>query len=172
MRGRPPKPTLLRAIDGNAGKRALHTNEPDPPAIFHAPAPEHLTDPCARKLWDELVPQLGRWVGMSELDLLGLELLCAAYGRMHVALDAIKGHGSTTYQVKGRNGTQIKTRPEYHIAQSEHALVKSLMAEYGLSPAARTRLKGIAQGDLFDDPLARLAAKFGNAGGDAEGSGH
>lgn len=171
MKGRPPKPTQLRVLDGNAGKRALHTGEPDPPAIFHAPPPAQLTDARAIALWTDLVPQLGRWVGLSELDLVGLELLCAAYGRMHAALDKLKELNSTTYETKGRNGLQHKTRPQLLHVHAEHALIKSLMAEFGLSPAARVRLKGIAQGDLFDDPLAKLASKYGAASGEAQDAG-
>ena len=39
MRGRPPKPTNLRVLEGNPGTRPLDVNEPKPRIRKRAPAP-------------------------------------------------------------------------------------------------------------------------------------
>lgn len=60
-----------------------------------------------------------------------------------------------TYEVEGRNGTQIKSHP--HVAQLNETWRqwRSLMMECGLSIASeRNMIPG--QGDLFDDPAAEF----------------
>jgi len=60
-----------------------------------------------------------------------------------------------TYEVEGRNGTQIKSHP--HVAQMNEAWRqwRSLMMECGLSIASeRNMIPG--QGGLFDDPASEF----------------
>jgi P27 family predicted phage terminase small subunit len=171
MKGRPPKPTHLKAIDGNPGKRAQ--DEAPPPAsplIEIVEPPEYMTS-HGKDVWRVLQPQLAKIVGLSALDLIAFEGFCEAYGRYRLAretLIAATPDGElikTTYETHGRNGRQIKTRPEYVHMHEEWRLMKSLMSELGLTPVARVRLKGIAQFELFDnDPLARLEQSYGGKG--------
>lgn len=163
MKGRPTTPTHLRAIDGNPGKRSLDTQEPQPPVI-DGTAPAHL-EGAALEMWNRLLPPLIKYVGLTILDWPKFEMYCASYGRYRQAQMALCADGviSTTYTTRGRNGTQHKTRPEYHQMLEEVRLMHSLGAEMGLSPSARARLKGLAQGDLFDelDELNRLYQSAG-----------
>jgi P27 family predicted phage terminase small subunit len=151
MKGRPNTPTHLRAVEGNRGKRSLETHEPEPPVI-DGDAPAYLVGP-ALEMWHRLLPLLVKHVALSELDKPKLEMYCASYGRYRGAMMALSADGviTTTYTARGRNGTQIKTRPEYHQMLEEVRLMHSLGAEMGLSPAARARLKGLGQGDFFDE---------------------
>lgn len=55
MAGRPPKPTALKLLTGNPGRRPLPKNEPKPPAGKAEP-PDWLS-PMARKLWDKYAPR-------------------------------------------------------------------------------------------------------------------
>src|SRR5215469_9031306 len=74
MRGRKPKPTFLRIVGGNAGKRPLPRGVPDAPG--QAIKPETFTEP-ASALWDEIVgnaPWLGRIDG-CKLHVF-VELMC------------------------------------------------------------------------------------------------
>lgn len=53
--GRPPKPTAIKILEGNAGKRPLHPErEPDSPLGASPPA---WLEPAARSLWDEWAPR-------------------------------------------------------------------------------------------------------------------
>ena len=59
MAGRPPKPTALKVVEGNAGKRAINKQEPDPNYLQDLSAPDWLTRvPGAVQVWDELAPKL------------------------------------------------------------------------------------------------------------------
>lgn len=168
MKGRPPTPTHLRAIDGNPSKRSLATQEPEPKLVTAHEAPAYF-DARSRELWDRIIVDLQKYVGATILDLPKLELLCLSYGRYRQAYDAMfenkDGQATlvTTYTAHGRNGKQIKTRPEYHQMLEEARLMHSLMAEFGMSPAGRARLKGVGQGDLFD-PLAELNRRYQSGG--------
>lgn len=168
MKGRPPTPTHLRAIEGNRGKRGLETQEPEPPIVVEHQPPEHF-DRFAADMWKRLIVDLGMYVQVTVLDLPKLELLCMSYSRYRTALDAMmvrKDGGEIferTYITSGRNGKQIKTRPEYHQALEEARFMHSLMAEFGMSPASRVRLKGMGQRGLFDeDPLGKLNEQYGD----------
>jgi P27 family predicted phage terminase small subunit len=171
--GRPPKPAHLRAIDGNPGKRAQDPAPVQAPVVREIDPPRHL-DGHAAECWRTLQPQLARYVGLTELDLIGLELFCMSYGRYRLALDALvdvkEGVAiiSTTYTTHGRNGKQHKMRPEYQQALAEADLMRKIAADYGLNPVARVRLKGIGQLGLplDGDPLTALKAKYGAAGGE------
>lgn len=173
MKGRTPTPTHLRAITGNAGKRTTETHEPEPAADPDKDPPDHL-DHWGREIWNRLYPELAKSVGISVLDRPKLEIFCESFSRYKQADDALwaivrnpatgeeKTVRSYTYKTTGRNGVQIKTRPEYHQLHEEVRLMDRIGAEFGLSPAARVRLRGLGQGKLFDDDeLDRINQDFG-----------
>jgi phage terminase small subunit len=66
MAGRPRKPTALRVLQGNAGKRPLPKNEPKPPP-GKAECPEWLGVE-ERKLWAETAPVFERMGCLTVAD--------------------------------------------------------------------------------------------------------
>lgn len=171
MKGRPPKPTDLRVIEGNRGKRVTETLEPEPTPIDDDAPPAHF-DHWAREMWARLFKELSGKVGLTALDRPKLEMFCECYSRYRLADDALwatvkdpaTGVETTVrsyvYVTHGRNGKQIKTRPELNQLHEELRLMNSMGAEFGLSPAARVRLRGLAQGDLLDE-LDKLENQYG-----------
>lgn len=65
-RGRPPKPTSLKLVQGNPGKRDLNTAEPDPKPVA-LPAPGFLNGD-AKAAWQRLMPHLVQWGLFSAMD--------------------------------------------------------------------------------------------------------
>lgn len=55
-RGRPPKPTAVKELEGNPGKRPLNKNEPKPKQI--APKCPSWLEPDAKKEWRRLSKEL------------------------------------------------------------------------------------------------------------------
>ena len=56
VRGRKPKPTALKQLEGNPGKRQLNEHEPVPPkSTVRCPA---WLEPEAKKEWKRLAPSL------------------------------------------------------------------------------------------------------------------
>ena len=56
MRGRKPKPTRLKLIEGNPGRRPIRGHEPQPPAS-QPTCPAHLS-PTAKAEWKRLAQSL------------------------------------------------------------------------------------------------------------------
>lgn len=113
--GRPRKPTALRILTGNAGKRPLPKNEPKPE--LGASPPPWLTTPAAVAEWDRLAPRLFKLGLLTEVDGEALALLCA-----HLA-DA---------------GEQVKMgRP---VDPRLTAEIRQFLGRFGLTPADRSKV--------------------------------
>ena len=79
MRGRKPKPTALKLIDGNPGKRPIVGHEPRPPAS-RPTCPAHLSA-SAKAEWKRLAGALNRIGLLTQVDRAALAAYCQAYGR-------------------------------------------------------------------------------------------
>jgi phage terminase small subunit len=79
MRGRKPKPTHLKLLEGNPGRRPLNIGEPRPQAKIPT-CPAHLS-PSAKAEWKRLAHMLHRLGVITELDRAALAAYCQAYGR-------------------------------------------------------------------------------------------
>ena len=103
MRGPPPKPTAIKAAEGNPGKRRLNQAELSEPP--QAPACPKWLDEGARQLWHTLVPELMELGVLRELDQVQLASLCDAYSTMIAAREAMaKLSGDGRMLVKTPNG--------------------------------------------------------------------
>ena len=91
-RGRKPKPTALKLLEGNPGKRPLNDREPVPPkATLKCPA---WLLPEAKKEWKRLAPALEAMGVLTMADLTKFEGYCQAYARWKEAEAFITQHGS------------------------------------------------------------------------------
>lgn len=133
-RGPAPKPTRLKLLEGTYRPDRAARNEPMPdPAIPEPPEDLH---PEARAEWDRIVPHLAELGLLSELDRTALAAYCQLYARWWEAERAIREYGMVQYTDTGY-ATQ---RPEVGVANQALKQLKVYLAEFGLSPAARTRI--------------------------------
>lgn len=65
MAGRPPKPTALKLLTGNPGRRKLNESEPQP--LGKAKPPDWLSLE-ARKLWDTYAPRYEAMRTLTDAD--------------------------------------------------------------------------------------------------------
>lgn len=139
MRGRKPKPTHLKVLEGNAGKRAL---EPDAatPVVAVPECPDHLTDE-ARIEWERIAGELETLGLIGHVDRAMLAAYCQAYGRWVAAERELETHG---YLIKTPNGYPAPN-PYLPIANKAMEQMRAFGSEFGMSPAARSRVKGNAQ---------------------------
>ena len=91
----------------------------------------------AREEWLRVMPELHRLGLLTVVDETALACYCQAYSRLRKAEAVIAKHGMT---FKTRNGF-VQKRPEVTIAREAMQLMKAFAAEFGLTPAARTRLQ-------------------------------
>ena len=134
MRGRRPKPTRLKVLTGNPGKRPLNHDEPRPaPEIPECP-PE--LGPVARREWDRLVGELGKLKLVTNLDRAALAAYCGAYALWSEATEAIQKYGT---MVKSPSGYPIQS-PYVSIANRQAEPMMRISAEFGFTPASRSRI--------------------------------
>ena len=157
-RGRPTKPTVLKVLEGNPGKRPLPVNEPKPKPI----PPKCPTWIAAegKRLWKKLMPELERLGLMTIVDGTAFEAVCQNYATWVGCEKYTKKHGLTVgVETKG-GGIYEMQRPEVAIGQKSLKAVHTFMVEFGLTPAARVRL-GTKFGTEEDDPMEGLLRKVG-----------
>jgi P27 family predicted phage terminase small subunit len=134
MRGRRPKPTRLKVLTGNPGKRPLNHQEPRPaPEIPKCP-PE--LGPVARREWDRLVGELGKLKLVTNLDRAALAAYCGAYALWSEATEAIQKYGT---MVKSPSGYPIHS-PYVSIANRQAEMMMRISTEFGFTPASRSRI--------------------------------
>src|SRR6185312_26534 len=148
MRGRRPKPSRIKILAGNPGKRPMNTNEPRPePMVPDCPAE---LGPTARQEWERLATELGKLRILTALDRAALAAYCNAYGLWAEATEAIQKYGT---MVKSPTGYPIQS-PYVSIANRQAEIMMRIASEFGFTPASRSRISAPAedrsQASLFD----------------------
>lgn len=135
MRGRPRKPTILKIISGNPGRRPLNNYEPMPePAL--ADPPDDLPD-SAKVEWLRLAPELYSLGMLTNLDRTVLEAYCYAYGEWKEAIARVRRMGAIVL-TKDKN---IIQNPWLVVANKKMEQMRAFLIELGLSPVSRSRIK-------------------------------
>lgn len=138
-RGPPPKPTKLRLVEGNPSKRPINTREPKPPRTL-AVCPEWLSDE-AKKAWKRMAPMLRKMGLLTQADVDALAGYCQSYSRWKAAELFIAANGET-YPLRDQAGKVrcVQQWPQVSIARSELKIMRDYQQEFGLTPAARSRI--------------------------------
>ena len=162
--GKPQTPAALSIVQGERGKRKKLTAIPSgEPIVGDVPPPPWLS-PEAQEAWLVVVPWLQSWNGFQAQDAMGVSMLCQTYAFMLEAAHDVQDNGAT-YESDGRNGLQIKQNPSVGIFESMVRLYSAIGSDYGVSPAARNKLAGMAQLELFGvapgDELDELDQMYG-----------
>lgn len=143
------KPTHLKLIDGNPGKRRINPPPKLPPS--RPIAPPHLSDE-ARREWGYIVPRLDATGMLSKLDRTALEVYCDAVATYRAAMAMLNEAGPL---VRGDKGRVVKN-PAAQIARDAATTIRLMGSEFGLTPAARERIAmggGVGAGDDLEDVL-------------------
>lgn len=134
MRGRPPKPTRMKVLTGNPGKRPLTKDEPRPDPIIPDCPPE--LSPAAQREWVRLVGELSALNMITKLDRAALAAYCGAYAMWAEATLAIQKHGTL---VKSPTGYPLQS-PYISIVNRQAEIMMRLASEFGFTPASRSRI--------------------------------
>ena len=151
-RGRKPKPTAMKLLEGNPGKRPLNEREPVPPK-GNIKCPDWLL-PEAKKEWKRLAPSLEALGVLTLVDLTAFEGYCQAYARWKEAEEFITQHGA---MVRTPNG-YLQQVPQVSIAQTNMKIMLRFCEQFGLTPSARSR---IIAGEGAVDPADEMERLLG-----------
>jgi len=147
---RPRKPTILKVLEGNPGKRPLPENEPKPAPI--APkCPAHL-DKQARREWKRVIALLEPLGLINKLNMAALAAYCQVYSRWIEAEKLIRKHGMI---VESPNGYP-QLSPYMTIANKSLNQMKSYMVEFGMTPASMSRID-LKPGEVKDNMESLLS---------------
>jgi len=145
QKGRKPKPTALKILEGNPGKRQLNTNEPTP--AKKAPKCPSWLDNEAKKEWRRLTKQLENLGLLTNVDMTAFAGYCQAYARWKEAEEFISKHGTI---VKTPSGYWQQV-PQVSIAQTYLKIMNKLCEQFGLTPSARSRIvSDVGRQDAID----------------------
>jgi P27 family predicted phage terminase small subunit len=140
MVGRKPKPTHLKLVAGNPGRRKLNHAEPKP-RRGRPSAPAHVSDK-ARETWRYVAGVLDRMGVLTEADALALEMLCEAYADYLAARAELKKFGSNYYETVTKDGSVMhRSHPAVAAIQDADRRIKGWLIEFGETPSARSRLR-------------------------------
>jgi P27 family predicted phage terminase small subunit len=149
MPGPAPLPTKIKQLTGNRGKRALNKKEPEPSALISKEPPDHLNE-VAKEEWRRIIVILDDIGVMTQLDVSALEMYCQNYSILREASEDVKENGLL---VTGDNQIAYQN-PNLKIMTEYSKLCRSFLQEFGMTPAARTRVhttKEKAKKSKFDD---------------------
>ena len=157
-RGRKPKPTHLKLVEGNRGKRALNKDEPVPERALPSP-PAFLSD-AAKVEWGRVSEELYRLGLLSNIDRAILAAYCQTYGQWQAAETAIAAMAEKDPVFRGlvietTNGNLIQN-PLVGVANRSKADLARYAAEIGMTPSARSRISTPASGQAeAQDPAQK-----------------
>jgi len=152
MRGRKPKPSVIKLVTGNPGKRRGRDDEPRPEARV-PPVPAHLSEP-AKAEWERVSFELYRLGLLTSIDRAALAAYCQACADWAEAEAKLQEFGKV---VKSPVRTKTKTLPDGTVVREETGgypiqspflairnkaleLMHKFMIEFGMTPSARTRV--------------------------------
>ena len=144
--GRPAKPTALKRLQGNPGKRGLSKDEPQPEKRI-PPCPKHL-DGEAKKEWRRVTKELHALGLLTNVDRAALAAYCQNWSRWVKAEEEL---------AKDDVELVLSTDKGYHhpnpwigIANNAMKQMRVFLAEFGMTPASRSRVSAGDEGE--EDP--------------------
>jgi P27 family predicted phage terminase small subunit len=156
LSGRKPKPTAIKILEGNPGKRPLNDSEPKP---------MHKTPPCpkwlmpeAKKEWRRLASGLTAMGVLTDVDMAAFSGYCQAYARWKENEEFITKNGSLVRTPSG----YWQQVPQVSIAQQYLKQMERFAEQFGLTPASRSRIIAEGSGENSTDEMEKLL------GGDGE----
>lgn len=150
QKGRKPKPTAIKQLEGNPGKRQLNTAEPKP--IQKAPTCPKWLDDEAKKEWKRLAKKMEQLGILTEVDMAAFAGYCQSYARWKEAEEFISKHGAI---VKTPSGYWQQI-PQVSIAQQYMKQMSKFCEQFGLTPASRSRIVADIQKNEYIDEMDRL----------------
>ena len=144
---RRPMPTHLKLLRGNAAHEALNKNEPQPERPSSMPdAPSFLVG-YAMDEWYRVAEELYNLRLLTRVDIHPLAAYCQAYALWRTAIETYAGVAERDPVMKGLmikspNGSALQNPLLLTARHAANDMVR-YAAEFGLTPAARSRISSL-----------------------------
>lgn len=145
-RGRKPKPTHLRLLEGNAGKRGINKDEPKPTGALVEPPGD--LPAAAVPFWNQAIADAPGGL-LKRLDLRVLAIWSIA-AWLHSDAASQVATSSTVVRTQGGN---IIQHPSLAILNKQAHIMLKAAAEMGFTPSSRSRVSadgGKGEANPFD----------------------
>lgn len=150
-KGRKRTPDHLKVVRGT--DRADRRNEAAPkPGRGRPSAPAHLSA-VGREMWGYVVKLTDDAGVLTEMDALAVEQLVEAYADWRQARDVVEIEGTHYESENASGGKMIRAHPAVAMRSDAARRFQSLMAEFGLTPASRSKVS-VKGDDGEADPAA------------------
>lgn len=162
-RGPAPTPTEIKRRKGNPGRRPLNDREP---------RPKEGTPTCpawikgeAKAEWKRIVPALREIGVLTLVDRAALAAYCQAWAELVDCTKVLQAEGRVAKEPivdkEGEHiGDKIRAHPIVRMQRDAFSRLKTFLAEFGLTPASRSRIK-VPEAPSEVDPLAELLRRAG-----------
>lgn len=142
MAGRKPKPTALKALTGNPGKRLLNASEP---AFTGTPRCPTWLNKIAKAEWRRIVAEMAALDMLRSVDTAALAAYCLAFARWRSAEEIVEREGQIHDEpILDKEGKVVghkkKRHPATTVAREERAAMIKAAALFGFDPSSRSRL--------------------------------
>ena len=145
---RRPKPTALKRLEGNPGKRKL--NDKEPQLSGRTTCPRWLS-PQAKGEWRRVYQALASAGVVTMADRAMLAEYCQAWADLREATETLRTEGAVTTTEKG----YAMPSPWVAIRNKAAERLRRAATELGMTPAARSKISvDTPQADPVDDLLA------------------
>lgn len=160
--GRPRKPQVLHFAHGTARADRMNPDEPKPKAVSEMPkAPSHLNK-WGKRVWNDLGTTLMVSRLLTHADLVTFEILCEYYGQYRELWDEIHcfetlpdGRRRRRTLAQYLRGRSSQTVPEYAAMKSALKGYESLLVQFGMSPATRSKVSALPD-EKPEDEMSKL----------------
>lgn len=145
-RGPRPMPTHLKLLRGNPGQRRIKP-EPEPLQPDRPLAPPAYLNEVAKEEWQRVIGELFRLRLVTLCDQAPLAAYCYAFARWRIASDKIEQMAANDPEMAGLTGKAgtggTVANPLLLIADRACRDMVRYAAEFGLTPAARSRISAV-----------------------------
>lgn len=149
--GRPPTPSNVRAFTGNRGKRPLNKQEPDPEYLQDLEPPEWMPE-SAKVVWRENAKRLADAKLLTVADVEAFSMACVALAQYRLAVSRC-GDNLVKAKYQDMDGEVVPVgehiNPWAMVQSMTFKQVMALLQQFGMTPAARSRVAINPQGSLF-----------------------
>jgi P27 family predicted phage terminase small subunit len=129
-----PKPTHLKLLQGNPGRRPLNKNEPTPKKRISRKPPKYLT-PLEREIWEDTMAEVPRGM-VRKLDMNSFETFVTSYAEFREACQEM--HGEPL--VIETPGGLVKPNPLLTVKREAAKMMLRAAAELGFTPSSRSKI--------------------------------